>query len=293
MSTETETLEFFNAFEGINKPTITTISIYDYMERTDSILKEERLIKAFDLKLNQLEKENKLATYETDLKNLKNAKQLKTTGYKMIALGSLVTLEKWDKDIKAYLDKINYPYVTKETTEQVYDKKAGSLKSVQKIHIVNNLKNALETDNGKIQEISEFILEHFELSEEQVTGFNEIISLLNGTEKIETNTITDGHFIKANSNLYSYASKVAINRLEKQMTDIDIYIKKLEMSVNFLNWKIKRIQIRKQLAKSGKLDKEFVDFEAELQFKLKEGKTFTNLYNIAEKYGLNARPKKA
>ena len=284
MSTEAENLEFFNSFEGVNaKPTI-TLSVYDYMEMKDNVLKEERLIKAFDAKLDKIEGENGLKEYEASLKSMKSAKQIKTTAYKMIALGSKVTTDKWNDDLKPYMDKINYPYETVETTEQKYDKKSESLKSVQMIHISNNLKYAFESDLGKIQEISEFILENFELSEEQVTGFNEILSLINTTSP-KTESITEGQFIKVNESLYKFSSKLVLNRLERQLTEIDTQVKKLEMSVNFLNWKLKRIQIRKNVIKSAKLDKEFISYESELQFKLKEGKTFTSL--------LNARPKKA
>jgi len=288
-------IDALNVNARLENITIPTLSIYDYMNMESKQISESKLIKVFNVKLDKVENSGSLTEYETELKNIKHAKQVKNTSYKMIALGTACTLEKWDKDIKPYLDRLNYPYEAKEFTDYIPDKdNKGSVKPIQKVKITNNLKRVKTEEPAKIKEVVSNILEYFQLSEEQINGFNEILKLIDtttSTEEIEK--LREGHFLKANSGLYQYNAKLVLNRTEKQLNDVDTYINKLEASINFINWKLKQIRIRKNKAKSVKLDKDFIEYEKDMQFKLKEDKTFSSLYSIAEKYGLNARPKKA
>jgi len=291
MTTETEskyTPGMLNHSAPIDKiePTITVsapvISIEDYMHMSDSVLKEEKLIKAFDLKLNKIESEGKLSEYEETLKKMKSAKQIKINAYKMIALGSGVTKEKWDKTIKPYLLRTNFSFSDSnefQYTEMVNDpKNKGHLKEITKVKLTNNLVDQLE---NKLPIVTiQYILNNYTLDEKTKADFKECMETMSDKSADE---VLSSHVIKANSEMFGEASNANKNRMEETKRHLDNFQKTLEMSVSFISWKLKRIAIRENIKIQNDLDREFIKMEDKIAGKLQKDKKFKSLSDIVAK----------
>jgi len=274
---------------NVVEPITETFSVEDFAEMSDNIIKEERLIKAFDHKLNKMSEEE-LTKYAAILKNMKKAKSIKLTAYKMILNGSPVTKERWDTDIKPYLLKtmngknFTSEEVTEEFTDMVRDPKSPSgWKNVQKIKMLNFVKNIDKNDKQNLRSVIELILATCELDEKTQIDLKECLSQIN---TVECNDILNTNVLIDNKDLFVDFAKANENRIKDRIEVLDCFIKTLEMSINFINWKIKRIAIKKSLAKQNNLESEFFKMEDKIASKLKTDKRFASLTNIYQKYGL-------
>lgn len=286
MSAEIETV---NINSNVVEPIVQTISIEDYAEMNDSVIKEERLIKAFDHKLNKMSVKE-LSEYSENLKNMKKAKSIKLVAYKMILNGSPVTKERWTDDIKPYLSKTtngkNFisDEVIEEFTDMVRDPKSPSgWKNVQKIKMLNYIKNVDKNDKQNLASVIELILGTCELDEKTQTDLQECLVQLDTTE---CNDILNTEVLINNKDLFVDFGKMNDNRLKDRIEILDCFIKGLEMSIGFINWKLKRIAIRKSLTKQNNLEIDFMKMEEKISEKLKKDKKFASLNNIYQKYGL-------
>ena len=286
MVTETITADINN---NVVEPITETFSVEDFAEMSDNVIKEERLIKAFDHKLNKLS-ETELKTYSEKLKGMKKGKSIKLTAYKMILNGSPVTKERWDDEIKPYLSKTtngkNFisEEVTEEFTDMVRDPKSPSgWKNVQKIKMLNFVKNIDKNDKQNLRSVIELILATCELDEKTQIDLKECLSQIN---TVECNDILNTNVLIDNKDLFVDFAKANENRIKDRIEVLDCFIKTLEMSINFINWKVKRIAIRKSLSKQTTLETEFFKMEDKIASKLKTDKRFASLTNIYQKYGL-------
>ena len=286
MVTETMTADVnSNVVEQIQE----TFSIEDFAEMSDNNIKEERLIKAFDYKLNKMS-ESELKTYSETLKSMKKAKSIKLTAYKMILNGSPVTKERWDDEIKPYLSKTtngkNFisEEVTEEFTDMVRDPKSPSgWKNVQKIKMLNFVKNIDKNDKQNLRSVIELILATCKLDEKTQIDLEECFSQI---DTVECNDILNTQVLIDNKDTFVDFGKMNDNRIKDRIEVLDCFIKTLEMSINFINWKLKRIAIRKSLAKQNNLEIDFMKMEEKITAKLQKDKKFASLTNIYQKYGL-------
>lgn len=266
-----------------------TFSVEDFAEMSDNNIKEERLIKAFDHKLNKMS-ESELKTYSETLKNMKKAKSIKLTAYKMILNGSPVTKERWDDEIKPYLSKTTNGKnfisedVTEEFTDMVRDPKSPSgWKNVQKVKMLNFVKNIDKNDKQNLRSVIELILATCELDEKTQIDLEECLSQI---DTVECNDILNTQVLIDNKDTFVDFGKMNDNRIKDRIEVLDCFIKTLEMSINFINWKLKRIAIRKSLAKQNNLEIDFMKMEEKITAKLQKDKKFASLTNIYQKYGL-------
>jgi len=286
MVTETIPADINN---NVVEPITETFSVEDFAEMSDNNIKEEKLIKAFDNKLNKMS-EAELKTYSEKLKGMKKGKSIKLTAYKMILNGSPVTKERWDDEIKPYLSKTTNGKnfisddVVLEFTDSVKDPKSPSgWKNVQKVKMLNFVKNIDKNDKQNLRATIELILEVCELDEETKESLNGCLSQI---DTVECNDILNTNVLIDNKDLFVDFAKANENRVKDRIEILDCFIKTLEMSVNFINWKLKRIAIRKSLSKQNNLESEFFKMENKISEKLKTDKKFASLTNIYQKYGL-------
>lgn len=257
----------------------------------DKVFPESELISKYDLLLNEVEKKGELSTYEETLKNDKKSMTDKVTLWKMVTTPYGVTKEKWDNVIKAKFAKSSFKPETLEYTDKVRDTKSPSgFKEIQKIRLTNNLKDSTTVN---LSSTIGFILENFEITDELRVEFETVLTSMESVknESIELKTdkqnkLISDHTIKANSELFNVVSDFIKNRMESRLEELQNVIRKHEMSINFLSWKIKRIQIRKSENKIKELDLKAVDMNEKLMSKCKTDKKFVNLMNIAKKWSL-------
>ncbi len=274
---------------NVVEPVAETFSIEDFAEMSDNNIKEERLIKAFDNKLNKMN-DNELKTYSENLKNMKKAKSIKLTAYKMILNGSPVTKDRWTDEIKPYLLKTNNGKVftsdemITEFTDMVRDPKSPSgWKNVQKIKMTNFVKNVDKDEKENLKSVIELILGTCQLDNKTESDLKDCIAQLDITE---CNDVLNTEVLVQNKDLFVDFAQLNDNRIKDRIEVLDCFIKTLEMSVNFINWKTKRIAIRKSLSKQNTLESDFIKMEDKIQSKLKTDKKFASLMNIYQKYGL-------
>jgi len=288
MSTSIETTNGTGYGSTVNS----RITFEDFVSTiVDKRYEESALISTFDSILDKIELEGKLQEYEETLKANKKDTQNKITMWKLVSSPYGILLDKWNDEFKAKFAKTSFKPETVEYMDKVRDTKAPSgFKEVTKVRFINNLKDANENN---LSTIISFMIEHFDLTEEIKTDFESILkdmdSIKNESAEFKldkANKYLANHSIKATSESFGIASEFIKNRLAERTLQINSIIKKHEMSVNFISWKLKRIGIRKNTSKINKLNSEAIDMNSKIMEKSKKNANFASLMNIANKWNL-------
>lgn len=257
----------------------------------DSKFKESVLIEKFDNKLNEVEKEGNLQKYEETLKNDKKLEMEKVTLWKMVSTPYGITKEKWDNVFKAKFSKTTFKPEPEEYPDKVRDVKSPSgYRQIIKVRLSNNLKTCSELE---LSHIITFMLENFEITEELKTKFNTVLSEIESVKheskeiKIDKqNKLINGHVLKANSENFNIAAEFMENRFKGRELELKNIIHKHEMSINFLTWKLKRIQIRKNKSAILENNNKAINMNDKIMSKAKRNTNFASLMNIANKWNL-------
>lgn len=288
MSTIVETING----TGYGSTITSKVTFEDFKECiVDSKFKESVLIEKFDLKLNEVEKEGNLQKYEETLKNDKKLEMEKVTLWKMVSTPYGVTKEKWDNIFKAKFSKTLFKPEPEEYLDKVRDVKSPTgYREITKVRISNNLKTCSELE---LSHVITFMLENFEITEELKTEFNtvlsEIESVKHESKEIKTdkqNKLINDHTIKANSENFNIASEFLKNRFKVRELELKNIVNKHEMSINFLTWKLKRIQIRKNKSTIIEDNNKAINMNDKIMAKAKKNINFASLMNIANKWNL-------
>jgi len=288
MSTIVETLNG----SGYGSTIASKVTFEDFKECiVDSKFKESVLIEKFDLKLNEVEKEGNLQKYEETLKNDKKLEMEKVTLWKMLSTPYGINKEKWDNVFKAKFSKTTFKPEPEEYLDKVRDVKSPTgYREITKVRLSNNLKTCSELE---LSHVITFMLENFDVTEELKTEFNTVLSEMESvgheSKEIKTdkqNKLINGHVIKANSENFNIASEFMKNRFRVRELELKNIVNKHAMSINFLTWKLKRIQIRKNKTNIVEGNNKAVDMNIKLMEKAKKNTNFASLMNIANKWNL-------
>jgi hypothetical protein len=257
----------------------------------DKQFPETELLTSFDKQLDEIEKTIGLKPYSDILVKDKKDLQDKVTLWKMTVMPYGILEEKWNSSIKGKFAKTLFKPEIESYPDKVRDTKSPSgFKTVTKVRLINNLTNANE---NSLYEIVSFILENIKLEDTVKADFETVIEKINSVKKESVdikrdtdNKLINSSVVKANSDLFNIAGDFVKNRLDTKLKELKIIIKKHEMSIAFLTWKIKAISIRMDQNDIKESNLKAVDMSEKLMSKCKTDKKFVNLMNIANKWNL-------